>query len=502
MIKRFELGLAKDYISDWTVSNAIREFMQNAIDQANGHPDNAYSVEYNAEEQELRIANKASVLEKSTLLLGTTTKGENDIGGFGEGYKLACLVMLRNNIKVRFENYGAREIWNFKFSKLKKYDYVESLVCDVETQAFFKKVPNNNLTIVLSGITEEQHQQYLDLLIDKNCSVIDTEEGRILKTPAYKGKVYVNGLYVASLPNFYFGYDLKPKFIQIGRDRNLINSYDLSRVTKNMWLKSGENKLIKEMLAKDAPDVSYLSSEYGGWDYDSVTRPARASLADDIYSEIQEEYGEGVLLASSEEEKETLENTTDSKIVYVPSSLSNVVKQASTTYSNVLNQAKTEAENRERTVKEKIYAWGLKHRVDTDYLHELFDILGDRVDATVDDMTSDNRDECIYVYQAARYKDAIYEALMDDSHICEALGLDEDDLDEDLLAIKCRELVEEIYLPSIKELRYNDEREAVMDHMSDLLDEVSEYVRNYLIDRIEAIKEAAEQAEETETVDA
>ena len=137
MTKRFELGLAKDYISDWTVSNAIREFMQNAIDQANGRPDNAYSVEYNEDLQELRIANKASVLEKSTLLLGTTTKGVDDIGGFGEGYKLACLVMLRNGIKVSFENYGAREIWNFKFSKLKKYDYVEML----RRRRFSRKCP-------------------------------------------------------------------------------------------------------------------------------------------------------------------------------------------------------------------------------------------------------------------------------------------------------------------------------------------------------------------------
>ena len=128
MTKRFELGLARDYISDWTVLNAIREFMQNAIDQANICPDNAYSVEYDEDLKEMRIANKASVLEKSTLLLGTTTKGVNDIGGFGEGYKLACLVMLINGIKVRFENYGKREIWNFKFAKLKKYDYAESLV--------------------------------------------------------------------------------------------------------------------------------------------------------------------------------------------------------------------------------------------------------------------------------------------------------------------------------------------------------------------------------------
>ena len=484
MTKRFELGLAKDYISDWTVSNAIREFMQNAIDQANGRPDNAYSVEYNEDLQELRIANKASVLEKSTLLLGTTTKGVDDIGGFGEGYKLACLVMLRNGIKVSFENYGAREIWNFKFSKLKKYDYVESLVCDVETQAFFKKVPNNNLTVILTGITPEQHQQYLDLLIDPSCEAIETEEGRVLKTPGYKGKVYVNGLYVANLPNFEFGYDLKPAYIKVGRDRNLVNEWDLSKITKNMWLEIGDSALIRNMLERNCADVSYLANEYG-WDYTENMRAQRTAIADEIYSSIRDDYGDDVLLASSEDEKEKLENSTRRKVVFMPDSIKGIVKNASGVYKDTIKKAQEDAESEDRTVKEQIYAWAQKRSISSSYLHELFDIIGDFVDAKVEDITEELRNERIFEYQQSRLKSAIYTKLTEDTeNIFEAMGLTDNYENEKEMFVRAYDFVDEIYKGIIDNSDYTDEKTAVCDHIGDLLEDVEyacdEYVQEML----------------------
>ena len=492
MTKRFELGLARNYVSDWTVLNAIREFMQNAIDEEIAHPDNAYSVEYNENLKEMHIANKASVLEKSTMLLGTTTKGVNDIGGFGEGYKLACLVMLRNGIKVRFENYGKREIWNFKFAKLKKYDYAESLVCDVETQVFFKKVPNNNLTIVLTGITPEQHKQYLDLLIDPSCEAFETVFGRVLKEHKYKGQVYVNGLYVTTLPNFEFGYDLKPAYLKVGRDRNLVSEWDLSKITKNMWIMIGDSALIKNMLMKNRADVAYLADEYG-WNYTERTRKQRTAIADEIYIDIQKEYGNDVLFASSEDEKEKLENFTHKKVIFMPTSIVNIIKNASSIYKSVYKDAvrkvQENAESEEYTVKEKIYAWAQKRYIANSYLHELFDILGDRVDANANDITEELRNERIFTYQKNRLMNTIYTQLTTDtSNIFEALGLEDDYENEEEMLMRAHDLVDNIYHDIVSCFSY-DEKTAVSDHIGNLLDEVGSACDRKVSEMLSALKE-------------
>lgn len=379
--KRFELGLARDYISDWTVSNALREFMQNAIDQANNNKDNAYSVEYDEEAQELRISNKSSILKKESLLLGTTTKSATDIGGFGEGYKLACLVMVRNDIGVRFENYGAREIWTFKFSKLKKYNYKESLVCDVETQAFFKKVPNDNFTIVLSGLSEDQYEDYLDLLINPDATTIDTRYGRIIKDEDYKGKIYVSGLYVATKEGYEYGYDIKPEYIKIGRDRNLIADWDLSGITRDMWLDvaADERELIMEMLVNSTKDVEHFQYSWG-LSYSDSKSANRREIADEMYKEMEGKYGKGVILAHCEDDREKLSHKyKEKKIVVVPNNIYSLIDNASPSYSDAIDLAEEEAEENNFSIEDQIYNWASKEGISIDSLIGLFDIIGDLV---------------------------------------------------------------------------------------------------------------------------
>ena len=81
---KYELSLVKSYVQEWTAEDAIREIIQNAIDESNRVEDNAMSVEYDPEEKTLIISNKKSVLTHDTLLLGNTSKATDDnmIGKF------------------------------------------------------------------------------------------------------------------------------------------------------------------------------------------------------------------------------------------------------------------------------------------------------------------------------------------------------------------------------------------------------------------------------------
>ena len=107
MASKIELTIAPSYVPSWGIVEAVRELFQNALDQQKQNPTNKMSWEYDPEAQRLRICNKYSTLEASSLLLGATTKADDTstIGQFGEGYKIATLVLLRNDKKITFYNY-------------------------------------------------------------------------------------------------------------------------------------------------------------------------------------------------------------------------------------------------------------------------------------------------------------------------------------------------------------------------------------------------------------
>lgn len=97
-MKTIELSLSPKYVSGWGVEEAVREILQNAIDQkADGAE---VSVSYDRET--LSILTDGARLKTSTLLLGESGKDdERYIGKYGEGYKLALLVLTRERKPVR-----------------------------------------------------------------------------------------------------------------------------------------------------------------------------------------------------------------------------------------------------------------------------------------------------------------------------------------------------------------------------------------------------------------
>ena len=299
-MRRFELSLSVDYVSSWGVVEAIRELFQNAIDQESTDPKNTMFFDYQSEE--LQIGNKTSSLEISSLLLGESTKRDDakTIGQFGEGYKLAMLVLTRLGKEVTIYNYGAREIWHPKLIQSRRYNR-QILVVDVEAPPFWKNTPDNNLTFRVSGISQGEmntikgYNLHLQTIDDEDC--IDTKYGKILLLSEHKGMIFVNGLWVTNNRDLEFGYDIYSEYIQLDRDRRNVADIDLKWQTSKMWLQS-EDERLPDLIKRSVPDLAYMQYNLSGSEFEG-------RLASTTYAEFQKEYGQNALPVTNQQDLES-----------------------------------------------------------------------------------------------------------------------------------------------------------------------------------------------------
>jgi len=280
------LSINPNYVRDWGFAEAIRELYQNALDQQTKITGNTLGFEYIAAEKHMVISNKASTLDRSSLMLGSSTKADDDetIGQFGEGYKLALLVLLRLGHKVVIENYAAREKWVPEISHSKEFG-CEALKITI-IKHVFKSVPNHDLTFHIFNVSVDDYirceMTNIHLRV-KYPAFIQCEQGRILTDPGEQGRLYVRGLYIETIKDkkMLCGYDIIPKHLQIDRDRKTVKTFDLYWLTSRMWTDAyAQNKdLVQKMVEDGNTDVQYI--QY------SNDRPVER-IAEDTYTRIKE----------------------------------------------------------------------------------------------------------------------------------------------------------------------------------------------------------------------
>ena len=296
---RYELSLSPDYVPTWTIVDAAREFIQNAIDQETKNPDNKMYISFEGDTLSVKSANTS--LSTSSLLLGSTTKANDKvtIGQFGEGYKIAALVARRLGKAVTIYNSLKQEVWHTNFVTVKKYDGAKVLAFEVESvkASYFDF---NGLDIQVVGISEDEKQ----CIINSNLYLIEQYEGtigetiqvrqgQILLDESFKGMIFVRGLYVCDLDKFSVGYNINPEHLVLGRDRQLVNSFDVQWITSSMWGDSKSVKLV-DLVRDKAPDVSYLENA----SYHRID----SEVAKVAYETFTEEHGVGAVAVSTNAE--------------------------------------------------------------------------------------------------------------------------------------------------------------------------------------------------------
>jgi hypothetical protein len=298
---KYELTLTTDYVKDWTITSAIRELFQNAIDQqeASGV---AYSFDYDPHREILKITSPCAWLSRSSLLLGETTKAdaETQIGKFGEGYKLASLVFLREGLKVKIFNENFDEVWTAVIRASKRYNGKKILMFDIEGKLIYTPTyTDRDLVFEVHGVTNgmwEEYKSYNLVLCPPVETLADESNNRILLDEEFHGKVFMGGLYVGTLHDMQYGYDLTPGSFTIDRDRRMLPSFDIFWLTSRMWAQTDKVEMILKMLESNTPDVQYLSS----------SSYAAANVATAIHTSFVTKYGPNAYPVSNDAELRAL----------------------------------------------------------------------------------------------------------------------------------------------------------------------------------------------------
>jgi hypothetical protein len=305
--RKFTLPISPEYVAHWGLWESVREIYQNALDEADANHCDA-SIEYSgsAFEGSILIATSKGKLTPDSLVLGTSTKRDDprQRGKFGEGYKLALLVLARLGhktvVRTGAERWEAHIEWDetFRSDVLNVYVQPESDAQD-------------GVTFLIDGVSDPVWQK-----IKRNIRSSDSSN-LILDEPEEKGRIYVGGLYVATVKEFQCGYAFAPGRIKLDRDRGMVDGFDLAWETSRLWTLKG-GKRATELLEAEAPDVQYVDVHAG----------PRSSFSGENYGYFLTRHGDAVPVSSQEE----IERVTKAGLrwVLVPKVLQAILHQVKT----------------------------------------------------------------------------------------------------------------------------------------------------------------------------
>lgn len=209
--------IAENYIKDWTVQDALRELYQNFIDYGE------YTVTKTGEvgEYENYIFSNAYEPDSTDLLIiGSSEKTKDSRGKYGEGLKMAALVIVRNggSLIINTDTFSAR------FSLITN-DSTETKTLGVTIEEPYPNIKVNSFDVFIS-IPKEEFTFYQNKLIVP-IDVLHTKEGYGSIVAKAKGNLYVGGLFVCNLKDLNYAYDILPKHISLDRDRKVPQNFQV-----------------------------------------------------------------------------------------------------------------------------------------------------------------------------------------------------------------------------------------------------------------------------------
>jgi hypothetical protein len=274
---RYQLSMSRNYVSNWGVLQAVREFIQNALDSDS-------PFEYSFEGDRFTITSRYDTLDARTLILGSTSKADqaSKIGCFGEGYKLALLVLEREGKQPGI--YNGSKLWTPTFEYSEQFG--TEILTIVESDNPF---PDTGLCFMINNLSEEEQEAIRDSCLRMQPpmkDVIGTDTCSIL--PSRPGKLYVGGLFVCTT-KLKYGYDFLPEHLQLERDRQTVSDVTLKFLVKDAWFTIDDQELVAQLIEDDIPDMEYANY--------ATPEP----LAELLFSRFTAKYPDGIAVKSQTE---------------------------------------------------------------------------------------------------------------------------------------------------------------------------------------------------------
>lgn len=262
-----ELTLDPDYVQNWGVWEALREFLQNGLDARD--KGFAFSVRRSkTAKKTLFITTQGCVLERSTLLLGNTGKSndEDARGKFGEGYKLGFLVLCRLGYEVQLRT--GWEIWTPYIEKSEVFGE-ELLKIKIRPTTTYA----NKIEVRVYGISDAEWYKTRANVLGvpgftplRKKDFVQAGSAKILLNPLHAGSLYCSNLYVGPLPSGYkWGFDLPA--VDLDRDRKMANPSSLDNNVRVALLcavadKTLDPEMFVELMGQECGEAEAIARYY------------------------------------------------------------------------------------------------------------------------------------------------------------------------------------------------------------------------------------------------
>ena len=247
---KFTLPISPEYVAHWGLWEAVREIYQNALDEASADKECEARIDYLDYNSVLRISTSKGNLTTDSLVLGKTSKKDDQTqrGKFGEGYKLALLVLARS-VDHDVTVYTERERW---LVKIEHDDTFNSSVLNIYADSYLSQ---DGTMFAIGNVTPAEW-----LMIQANIRPQTESFDTVLEDEKEKGRIYVGGLYVSTVKRYVCGYAFRPGVIKLDRDRGMVDGFDLAWQTSKLWTGRGHSARLSELLEAEAPDVEYVEN--------------------------------------------------------------------------------------------------------------------------------------------------------------------------------------------------------------------------------------------------
>ncbi|MFG2042189.1 hypothetical protein [Dactylosporangium sp. NPDC048998] len=234
--------ISPDYVQSWTPVRALCELIANALDE-----DRASKVGW--VDGVLTIADDGPGIPEEGMILGHSTKTSAQIGQFGEGKKLACLVLARSPEigAVRCETVG--------------YDFVPTVERRRLLEGLIPSLSGQGAEVLVYHLQANDRTRGTVFTVECARQLAEEAIGRFraLREPGYNppaapgtcvltgtpGRVWIGGVLVSTMPGLLASYDLPldDKGLQ-NRDRTVIEAGALRDAVRAILAASDDPQVV------------------------------------------------------------------------------------------------------------------------------------------------------------------------------------------------------------------------------------------------------------------